>query len=605
METTNTVTSDTYENPHTTSDRHRSRRKRRAAARAAARAASAQRKEERSAARAAARADRLNRAEAGAGSQLATQDATALAVRPARKIRRDRPRAEQSRGPKKSFWLQLEEILFKIERGARELRDVADSAASAIEFGRQALTEQQDNATTLKSRATRLHKTGSMLAQLVLGYRLFGLRTAFSSPERTAELWHKLHADNASRFTQTSLEQGGAFLKVGQLLSARADLLPEIWVRELATLQDAASPLSDEEARGVIERSLGAAHEASFASFDWKPLAAASIGQVHRARTVDGREVAVKLQRPGIASRIEDDLALLDITLDAMRSTLPNVDLDTIIREVRGHVRAEVDYAREAQLTYRAARFFEAYPGLTVPEPVLELCRPDILTTRFIEGRKITVVLDELYAAREAGDQNAHARLSELLGRLLQSYLRQMLELGTFQADPHPGNILVTADDELAILDFGCAAELSDETRRAYLDLMSAFFERDADKLAHCFDVLGFRTESGRADTLVTFMDALLGELAEAIQSGSVRWPDRAAIAARAQGLGKSLNADPVVTLPGHFVMIGRVLATLGGLFSHYRPDLDVTLHVLPVLAGALMGSAVSESPLGEVAAGA
>ena len=489
---------------------------------------------------------------------------------------------------KRSFLQQVEDVLIRIERGARELRSVANSAADAIEFGKNQVAEQKESASTLRNRATRLQKTGLMLAQLVLGYRLFGLRTAFSSPERTEILRDRLHADNAERFRRTSAEQGGAFLKVGQLLSARADLLPSIWVQELASLQDAAPTIPDAEARVALHTGLGAPPEQLFAEFDYQPLAAASIGQVHRARTLDGTAVAVKLQRPGVSANIEDDLALLDLSIDALRGSLPPIDLDTIIGEIRQHIRAELDYPREAQLTLRAARFFESIEGLRVPEPVMNLSSATVLTTHFIEGRKLTLVLDELCTARDAGDTAAQARLSEILGRLLQAYLRQMLELGMFQADPHPGNLMVTDSGDLVILDFGCAAELPDAVRRAYLGLMGAFFAQDRERMARSFETLGFRTRSGQPDTLVSFMEALLGELAEAVQTGNVRWPDREAISARAQGLGRSLADDPVVTVPGHFVMIGRVLATIGGLFSHYRPDLDVAVHVLPVLAATL-----------------
>ncbi|MEY4577339.1 MAG: hypothetical protein RL701_2042 [Pseudomonadota bacterium] len=519
----------------------------------------------------------------------------------ARRKRRERSReaaALKAQNPpsnfeRRSFLSQVEDVLMRIERGARELRSVTNSAANAIEFAQSKLGDANGaagggGAGALKNRAARVHKTGLMLAQLVFGYRMFGLRTAFASEERTAELRDKLHADNAARFTRTSLEQGGAFLKLGQLLSARADLLPEIWVSELSTLQDAAQHIPSDEARAALTASLGAAPEECFAEFNYEPIAAASIGQVHRALTKEGLQVAVKLQRPGIAARIEDDLALLDLTMDALRGSLPPLDLDTITKQIREHIRAEVDYKREAALTARAAAFFQAIEGLTIPEPVAHLCTAEVLTTRFIEGRKITVVLDELVALREAGDASAQVRISELLGRLLQSYLRQMLELGMFQADPHPGNLMVTSTGELAILDFGCAAELTDEVRRAYLALLGAFFASDRERSVKAFEALGFRTQSGRPDTLLGFMDALLGELAEAVQSGSVQWPDREAIAKRAAGLGKSLTADPVVTVPGHFVMIGRVLATIGGLFSHYRPDLDIATHVLPVLAATL-----------------
>jgi len=486
-----------------------------------------------------------------------------------------------------AFLRQVSEVLVRLERGARELRSVADSASQVLELTRDAGSESVAAAARLRERAFRLHKTGAMLAQLVFGYRLFGLRTAFASRDRASEVLAQLHADNAARFRETSLEQGGAFLKVGQLLSARADMLPNVWIRELAPLQDAVPPLTAAETREALYSALGAEPEQFFQHFDWQPLAAASIGQVHRARTLAGDEVAVKLQRPGIAERIDDDLSLLSLSCEALRASLPPLDLDTITRQISAHVRAEVDYEREALLGTRVAEFFASVPGVCAPEPLPALCRPELLTMRFVPGRKLTLVLDELSAAREAGDTEAHARISQLLGRLLEAYLRQMFQLGTFQADPHPGNLLVTDADELVILDFGCAGELTREHRAAYLRLLLAFFAGDRAASADAFATLGFRTQSGKPDALIDMMQNLLGELAQAVVERRVDWPDRAALTARLQRLGQLSAADPIVTIPEHFVLIGRVLSTVTGLFAHYRPELDVAAHVLPVLAVA------------------
>lgn len=484
-----------------------------------------------------------------------------------------------------TFLRQVSELLTRLERGARELRSVADTASQVLDRTLDpAAGDPLAGAARLRERAFRLHKTGSMLAQLVFGYRMFGLRTAFSSRERAGEVLAQLHADNALRFRDTSLEQGGAFLKVGQLLSARADVLPAVWIRELSTLQDAVPALGHAQTVQALRNALGADPEVCFEQLDWQPLAAASIGQVHRARTRDGVDVAIKLQRPGIAARIDDDLSLLALACEALRSSLPPLDLDTIVQQITTHVRAETDYVREARLAARAAAFFADVPGVCVPEPLPALCRPELLTMRFVSGRKLTLVLDELRDARDAGDTGAQARLSELLGRLLEAYLRQMFQLGTYQADPHPGNLLVSDADELVILDFGCADELSDEIRGAYLGLLTAFLGGNRDAAAAALATLGFRTQSGKPDALLGVMEGLLGELAQAVTTGGVQWPDSSAVARRIQQLGQLLADDPVVVIPEHFVMIGRVLGTLTGMFAHYKPDLDVTRHVLPVL---------------------
>jgi ubiquinone biosynthesis protein len=171
---------------------------------------------------------------------------------------------------------------------------------------------------------------------------------------------------------------------------------------------------------------------------------------------------------------------------------------------------------------------------------------------------------------------------------LLEAYLRQVLEVGTFQADPHPGNLLVTPEGKVIVLDFGCAQALPPEVRDRYLALVGSFMTRDRARMAALFDEIGFRTRSGRPDTLHAFADALLTEMLQASLGGGVRWPTREEFAARMAGLLAACEDDPVVVLPGEFIMIARVFGTLGGLFARYRPDIDFVRHVLPVLGPVL-----------------
>jgi ubiquinone biosynthesis protein len=170
---------------------------------------------------------------------------------------------------------------------------------------------------------------------------------------------------------------------------------------------------------------------------------------------------------------------------------------------------------------------------------------------------------------------------------LLEAYLRQVLEAGTFQADPHPGNLLVTPEGKIVVLDFGCAQTLTPEVRERYLALMGAFMTSDRARMAELFTELGFRTRSGRPDTLHLFADALLTDIGQAAR-GSIRWPTREEFGARMASLLAACEDDPVTVLPGEFIMIARVFGTLGGLFARYRPDIDFVRHVLPVLGPAL-----------------
>jgi ubiquinone biosynthesis protein len=472
----------------------------------------------------------------------------------------------------------MTDLLSSLERAAWSLRHTFDDLShAAVELAHatgELGVSAGDEARVLQARAGRASTTGWMLARLIADYRLFGIYSAFLPQKKSASVLDRLHRKNAARFLRTSVEHKGAFLKIGQLLSARPDLLPACWIETLSVLQDDAPAEDFSHVRSVVEAELGAPLASRFRSFDEAPLAAASIGQVHRAVTTDGQEVAVKVQRPAIAELVEHDLALLDIALSALAGTLPPADYATIASEVRSMIRRELDYAAEAQAMARMAELFAGVPGVRVPRPVPALSSARVLTAEYIAGEKVTVTLDR-----------DPARASQLLGTLLEVYLRQILVAGFFQADPHPGNFLCTADGELVLLDFGCTRTLDDETRRNYLALVRAFVAGDRARLAELFAALGFRTRSGAPATLLAFAAALLDGFRKSAASGApLRWPSRDELLAEASELVAATERDPVISLPPEFVMIGRVFGTLGGLFQHYRPELDYAQRVLPYL---------------------
>jgi ubiquinone biosynthesis protein len=296
----------------------------------------------------------------------------------------------------------------------------------------------------------------------------------------------------------------------------------------------------------------------------------------------------VKVQRPGIDQILALDLDLLATFVVSMRSALPTLDYDTIVAEVRASIGAETEFAREADVQERLADFFGDHPRIAVPRPLRELCGGRVLTSTFMEGRRITLVLDEWRARRDAGDGEAGARLDETLGLVLEAYTRQVLEAGVFQADPHPGNLLVTGDGKLVLLDFGCARELPPAARWQYAQLLVAFLGGDAVRVAGLLGELGFRTQSGRPDTLLHFAEAMLGALRQAaLEGGGVPWLDQAELAAQGRALLEATRGDPVVRIPEEFAMLARVFGALGGLFQHYRPRLDWARTMQPVL-GAL-----------------
>ena len=434
-------------------------------------------------------------------------------------------------------------------------------------------------------RCERLVGAGWMLAGVAASYRLHSTRAALLPEPRARAALERLHARNARRFAATSARQGAGMLKVGQLLSTRPDLLPEAWITELGRLQDAAPPVPFEALRQRIEDDLGGPLEAHFSVFDEQPVAAASIGVVHRASTHSGVDVAVKITRPDVRECLELDLDLLELFLESVKPLFPPTDYPTIVAEVRAMLRQELDYRVEAQMMERLADFFADRESVIVPRTLPELCGHDVLVSHFIEGRKITLVLDELRARRDAGDADAGARLDGILALLLETYARQILVAGVFQADPHPGNFLVTADDRLVLLDFGCTRTLAPPVRDRYLALMGAFLTGDGERLAALLSELGFATASGAPATLHAFAELLLGEFRAAMQNAGRGGLDAQAMLANAKQALARMQEDPVIRIPAEFVMLGRVLLSLGGLFQHYRPAIDYARPLLAVLA--------------------
>lgn len=471
-----------------------------------------------------------------------------------------------------------------LERTAWEARNVADQATQlwrTLESNTGEVASETQllarEARRLPVRLARLAGTGWMLARMAASYRLWETRRAFLPTDRVDAARDELHRRNARRFRDTSLKHGGAFLKIGQLLSCRPDILPKAWIEELATLQDQASSVPFPAVKRVLEAEFGQPLEALFATFEETPIACASIGQVHRATLPDGLAVAVKVQRPDLDEAIELDMALMRLFLDGMRNMLPPTDLDVITGEIERAVREELDYESEARWVMRAHHYLAHKPGLVVPETIAARCSRRVLTTRFIEGRKMTRVLDELHAAGET------KQVGELLGRLLDSYFTQILDAGFFQADPHPGNLLVTPEGELVLLDFGCTMELPENYRVGYKRVLQAAMVGDREVIAKTLGELGFVTRSGKPDTLLVFADTLLEHIREAATSGQgVSWPTAEEMSARSKRMMGSANEDPVDKLPPEFIMLARVFGSLGGLFMHYKPQLDVARYIIP-----------------------
>jgi len=272
-------------------------------------------------------------------------------------------------------------------------------------------------------------------------------------------------------------ELGPTFIKLGQLLSTRPDLMPPAYADELAKLQDDAPPVPVEEIRDAIRQELGAEPEELFSRFDAEPLAAASIGQAHTARTHDGTEVVVKVRRPGVVARVEEDLDILhNLAATASRrwEAARAYDLPGVAQEFATSLRRELDYLQEGR---SAERFAENFAGTDVhiPKVFWDTTTSRVLTLERVVGTKI----DDLPALDAAGiDRERLAR------RGADTVLKMIFIDRFFHADPHPGNMFVEAGGALALIDFGMVGEVDEQLHERLTDFLIAFTRGDPDGLA-------------------------------------------------------------------------------------------------------------------------
>ena len=288
------------------------------------------------------------------------------------------------------------------------------------------------------------------------------------------------------RFRRTLDDLGPTFVKFGQLLSTRQDILPEGVLFELQKLQDTVAPIPLGAAQGVIERELGAPVGEIFASFDEVPLGAASIGQVYRARLKDGKDVAVKVQRPGARGRVEADLALmrdLAALLDARFGERLFIDVPELVAEFEGVIRRELDYEAEAQ---NARRFAHNFAGteVKIPEVHLQLSSGRVLTMEFVKGTRFHDVRPLLMPP---GERRRVAAMGAA------AIFKMAFDDGFFHGDPHPGNLILTPEGNLALLDFGMVGFMSRGDVEALSRLFIATIRRDADAALRGLEGLGVR----------------------------------------------------------------------------------------------------------------
>jgi len=313
---------------------------------------------------------------------------------------------------------------------------------------------------------------------------------------------------NADEFARDVESLGPTFIKLGQLLSTRAELLPPTYIAALARLQDAVEPFSYAEVVETVERELHVRLSKAFLAFGEKPVAAASLGQVHRAVLRSGREVAVKIQRPQVREQVLQDLDTLDdlaVLMERFSSVARSIDVPRVLDEFRRTMLRELDYQQEARNLVALSHQLRDFERIIVPLPVDDYTSSRVLTMDFIAGTNITKVGPVEWTEIDGGG---------LASDLFRAYLHQILVDGLFHADPHPGNVLLTADRRLALIDLGMVGRLSPSVQEQLFRLMLAIADGRGDEAAAVVISIGERLE-GFEDAP---MRRMVGELVASYQ---------------------------------------------------------------------------------------
>ena len=368
----------------------------------------------------------------------------------------------------------------------------------------------------------------------------------------------------AVRFREMLETLGPTYVKFGQILSSRPDILPRTWIDELSRLQDNVSPMSFHEFAAELSTGLGKDHAELFRSISEAPLASASIAQVHRAVAKDGREVVLKVRRPGIAENVRADMDILYYLALALQATVEEAGIYNptgIVAEFEKAMTAEMDFASEARNIRRFGENFAGSTALYIPKVHGDLCRGNVICMEFIDGVKIT----------EAGEGFDREQLGT---HILEGAFKQVYEDGFFHADPHPGNILALKDNRVALLDFGQVGELTKTQKEMLVSLSLAVALKDSESIARIVyraSRSGERVKLARLrQDIENLLDKYIDMNLDSVRTGTLL-QELVTVAAR-EGL----------RLPSEYTLLAKGSATLEGIVRRLAPDLNIGATIRP-----------------------
>ncbi|RXI95568.1 AarF/ABC1/UbiB kinase family protein [Anaerobacillus alkaliphilus] len=397
-----------------------------------------------------------------------------------------------------------------------------------------------------KSKLRRMSKILSMAFVIFIQIYWYKVRKKSESD------WNSLWGNIGERFRQTLFELEGLLIKIGQLLSIRSDLLPSAFISQLQDLTDQVPPSEWGEIKEVLELEWGCSLEEKLLSIEPKAIASASIGEVYKGVLPNGKEVAIKVQRPGIQSIIHTDFQTLKIIIWFADHFVPMpkgfINLKVLYHELKQVIERELDFVHEKETLLSFQQRFHSMDIVKVPEAYEEFCTSKVLVMEWVEGIKLTD--EEKISSLEVSRQ-------ELAQRLIKLFLPQWLEPGTFHADPHSGNVLVSKKGEIILLDYGMTGEISKKDASYLQELIECFLSKNYSKAVETLTQLGFLLPEADPRT----MERLLSELMT-FQPEQLKEMDLIKLKLEMNDIIQALP----IQVPTRFVFLGRSFVTMEGL---------------------------------------